>query len=118
MRYIILVLTMALGLSGYLYIQEVKSHEKTKIALESSTVVIESLKDSINKNSKDQLIIESKNRLVNLELAEVKRKLSDLKGRESAYIAKPELVSKLINKDFSKDEAEFACLTGDTKLCQ
>lgn len=118
MHYIIGVLLLVLGSLGYLYREEIISHGETKALAEQLKSDQEALRNSINEMAIQQAKISDENLKSTLELRETKRQLDTLRGREAAYIAKPKLVEKLINKDFKKDELELACLTGDKTACQ
>ena len=117
MRYIILALLLMLSGVGYLLHQEIEAHGKTKANLELATTTVDTIKKAMADIAVNHEIVSGKNLAANLELKQIKRELDNLRGRESAYISKPRLVEKLINKDFNKDQKELACLTGDTKLC-
>ena len=118
MTYAIGILVILLSIVGYQYTNELTAHAKTTVLLEQSKVTINAIKESVTQMGIDQKKLSEQSLKANLELRETKRKLDTMRGRQSAYIAKPRIVEKLINKDFLKDEKEVACLTGDVAVCQ
>jgi len=117
MQYLLAALIASLLILGYLYKLEIAQHGATKEQLQIASDSAELVRLALVDNELKQAKLAAKNLAVTLDFNKVKRDLATMRARESAYIQKPELVSKLINKDFLKDERELSCLTGDVSLC-
>lgn len=78
--------------------------------LRVSTAVLEMQKRSVSYNKKVADIQSS--------VAQNKRTLQGLKGREATVVAKPTLVENKINKAYIKSQEKLACVSGELSLCE
>lgn len=89
-----------------------------EVEVKSYAIAFEEIDAKLKNLAEQRIAHEAKVVSLNNEINKAKRDLNALKNREATVVAKPKLVELKINKAFQKQQKRYACLTGDTTLCE
>lgn len=100
------------------YLSEVEQHAVTTEKLNQSNEALARYVEALHQMGEDQAIISAEKQELVAQYLLSTRELKSMKNREATVLAKKSLVAKKINAAFKKQQEEYACITGDTKLCE